>query len=176
MMKLLISILQVLLVESIHPLHAPGNRRIDVSPTIVPLTKSAVAVMKTDTIEGRIVFTQVDSLNVHVTGSITGLSPGDHGFHVHTRGDLTDGCTSVLGHFNPTMADNVSMREVGDLGVLVADSEGKVEIDMMDQLIKLSGPHNIVGRSVVVHEGAGGARLACALIGILEEETVVRHS
>ena len=59
--------------------------------------------MKTDTIEGRIVFTQVDSLNVHVTGSITGLSPGDHGFHVHTRGDLTDGCTSVLGHFNPTM-------------------------------------------------------------------------
>ena len=71
-------------------------------------------------------------------------------------------------------ADNVSMREVGDLGNLVADSEGRVEVDMMDQLIKLSGPHNIVGRSVVVHEGSGGARLACAVIGILEEEYVVR--
>lgn len=172
----MISLLQVLLVKSIHPLHSPATRRIFFTPSVVPLTKSAVAIMKTDTIEGRIVFTQVDSENVQVSGSITGLSPGIHGFHVHTRGDLTDGCTSVLGHFNPTMADNVSMREVGDLGNLVADSEGKVEIDMMDQLIKLSGPHNIVGRSVVVHEGAGGARLACALIGILEEETVVRQS
>ena len=68
------------------------------------------------------------------------------------------------------------MREVGDLGNLVADSEGRVELDMVDQLIKLSGPHNIVGRSVVVHEGAGGARLACAVIGILEEEFVVNKT
>lgn len=72
-------------------------------------------------------------------------------------------------------ADNVSMREVGDLGNLVADSEGRVEVDMVDSLIKLSGPHNIVGRGLVVHEGAGGARLACAVIGILEEEFVVRQ-
>ena len=67
-------------------------------------------------------------------------------------------------------ADNVSTREVGDLGVLKANSEGRVEVDKVDQLIKLSGLHNIVGRGVVIHVGAGGARLACAVIGILEEE------
>ena len=67
-------------------------------------------------------------------------------------------------------ADNVSTREVGDLGVLKANSEGRVEVDKVDQLIKLSGLHNIVGRGVVIHEGAGGVRLACAVIGILEEE------
>ena len=65
------------------------------------------------------------------------------------------------------------MREVGDLGTLVADSEGRVQVDMKDGLIKLSGPHNILGRGLVIHEGAGGARLACAVIGILEEETVI---
>ena len=59
--------------------------------------------MKTDTIEGRIVFTRVDSEKVMMTGTITGLSPlGKHGIHVHTRGDLTEGCASKLGHYNPT--------------------------------------------------------------------------
>ena len=59
---------------------------------------------------------------------------------------------------------------MGDLGILEADGEGKVEITKEDTLIKLAGPHNIVGRGIVIHEGAGGARLACGVIGILEEE------
>jgi len=140
-------------------------------PALTNQIKSAVAIMKTDTIEGRIVFTRVDSEKVRMTGTITGLSPlGRHGIHVHTRGDLTEGCESKLGHYNPTNADNVSSREVGDLGILEADSEGKVEINKVDTLIRLAGPHNIVGRGVVIHEGPGGARLACAVIGILEEE------
>ena len=57
---------------------------------------------------------------------------------------------------------------MGDLGVLVADGLGKVEITKEDTLIKLAGPHNIVGRGIVIHEG--GARIACGVIGILEEE------
>ena len=59
---------------------------------------------------------------------------------------------------------------MGDLGVLTADSEGQVAIDMEDQEIKLTGLHNIIGRGLVVHEKAGDKRLACAVIGILEEE------
>ncbi|KAL0107900.1 hypothetical protein PUN28_014874 [Cardiocondyla obscurior] len=41
---------------------------------------------------------------VTITGKIYGLSEGSHGFHVHEKGDLTMGCTSAGGHFNP---DNV---------------------------------------------------------------------
>ena len=87
---------------------------------------SAGVVLKTDKIEGSIVFRRRDSeyLQVctvctgvyrvysvyseylQVSGSITGLSPGLHGFHVHTRGDLRQGCTSLLGHFNPTNVNN----------------------------------------------------------------------
>jgi len=31
----------------------------------------------------------------HVTGKITGLSPGLHGFHIHALGDTTNGCNST---------------------------------------------------------------------------------
>ena len=71
--------------------------------TQAPKIKSAVAVMKTGSIKGRILFTQLDSDNVQVSVNINGLRPGGiHGFHVHTRGDLSDGCSSMLGHYNPT--------------------------------------------------------------------------
>ena len=73
--------------------------------TQAPKIKSAVAVMKTGTIEGRILFTQLDSDNVKVSVNINGLRPdGIHGFHVHTRGDLSDsdGCSTMQGHYNPT--------------------------------------------------------------------------
>ena len=42
---------------------------------------------------------------IQVSGNITGLSPGLHGFHVHTRGDMREGCASMLGHFDPTMVN-----------------------------------------------------------------------
>lgn len=31
----------------------------------------------------------------HITGKITGLSPGLHGFHIHALGDTTNGCNST---------------------------------------------------------------------------------
>ena len=39
---------------------------------------------------------------IHVTGEVSGLTPGLHGFHIHEFGDLSDPTgMSAGGHYNP---------------------------------------------------------------------------
>lgn len=62
----------------------------------------AVAYLTGDTIKGTVYFTQNGcGQPVLVDVNITGLTEGDHGFHIHEKGDLTDGCLSLGAHFNP---------------------------------------------------------------------------
>lgn len=44
----------------------------------------------------------------------------------------------------------LNRRHVGDLGNIVAGSDGNATVDIKDKHIKLTGAHSIVGRSVVV--------------------------
>ena len=39
--------------------------------------------------------------NIVIKYKITGLTDGEHGFHIHRCGDLTKGCSSGCEHFNP---------------------------------------------------------------------------
>lgn len=56
---------------------------------------------------GNVTFTQNGCGNpVLVEVSVTGLTPGLHGFHIHEKGDLSNGCMSTGGHYNP---DKVSL-------------------------------------------------------------------
>lgn len=53
-------------------------------------------------VRGNVTFTQQNcDANVHVFVTIEGLTPGPHGFHVHEKGDLSNGCTSAGSHYNP---------------------------------------------------------------------------
>lgn len=53
-------------------------------------------------VKGNITFTQArNSDAVTITGVVTGLSKGHHGFHIHEKGDLREGCASTGSHFNP---------------------------------------------------------------------------
>ena len=131
-------------------------------------------------VRGTVRFMQGDS-GVTVTINLTGLTPGKHGFHVHEYGDCSapDG-SSAGGHFNPEMKKHGgpqdTERHVGDLGNVTADSSGVVNQVMTDKVISLSGPHSIIGRSIVVHAGEddltsqpsgnAGPRVACGVIGI----------
>ncbi len=144
--------------------------------TVHPLGNSGV--------HGTVTFTKTEG-GVRVQAELTGLSPGEHGFHVHQYGDcsMMDG-TCAGGHFNPTGAPHggpdapAGQRHVGDFGNIKADASGKATYDRVDKLIALSGPHSIIGRSIIVHAGRddlksqpsgdAGARVACGVIGIAD--------
>lgn len=53
-------------------------------------------------VRGNVTFTQNGCGNpVLVEVSIFGLPTGPHGFHIHEKGDLSNGCLSNGGHYNP---------------------------------------------------------------------------
>lgn len=129
---------------------------------------------------GHVSFKKVDK-GVLVEAEITGLTPGEHGFHIHEFGDCSaPDAMSAGGHYNPYNklhdGDSTSDRHMGDLGNIVADAEGKASYSRVDNLVELNGEHTIIGRSVVVHAdrddlktqptGNAGARVAC---GVIEE-------
>jgi Cu-Zn family superoxide dismutase len=137
-------------------------------------------------VKGTVTFTQAAGGKVHVHGEVSGLKPGQHGFHIHAYGDLRSGCQSAGDHFNPLGKQHGGPqdenRHVGDLGNISANEKGNAVFDFDDTLLQLSGPHSILGRAVVVHAevddlgkgghkdslttGNAGARLACGPIGV----------
>jgi len=135
-----------------------------------------------NTVKGVVTFTQ-QAGGVEIVAEITGLEPGEHGFHIHEFGDCTmaDG-TCAGGHFNPTGAPHGGPddeeRHAGDFGNLKADSSGKATYKRVDKMIQLNGPHSIIGRAVIVHAGRddlksqpsgdAGARIGCGVIGIAD--------
>ncbi|KAJ4410620.1 Superoxide dismutase [Cu-Zn] [Neurospora sp. IMI 360204] len=149
----------------------------------------AVAVLRGDSnVKGTVIFEQEsESAPTTITYDISGNDPNaKRGFHIHTFGDNTNGCTSAGPHFNPrgtTHGDRTAeVRHVGDLGNLETDAQGNAKGFVTDNLVKLIGPESVIGRTVVVHAGTddlgkggneeslktgnAGPRPACGVIGI----------
>lgn len=97
--------------------------------------------------------------------------------HIHQYGDLSEGCTSTGGHYNPAGVDHP--LHPGDFGNFIAHN-GKIRRSV-DSKATLYGRLSVVGRAVVIHEkeddmgrggdagsllhGNAGGRLACCVIG-----------
>jgi superoxide dismutase, Cu-Zn family len=128
---------------------------------------------------GTVSFTQHGD-KVVVDADITGLTPGEHGFHIHEKGDCSaaDG-TSAGGHFNPNGQahgnPDTPHHHFGDMPMLSADASGRAKLHVELTSISLKeGAANIVGKSVIVHQkaddyqtqptGNSGARVACGVI------------
>lgn len=127
---------------------------------------------------GTVKFTQIKD-GVRVTVHLKGLSPGEHGFHIHETGDCSAAdFTSAGPHYNPLGASHGARHDakshMGDLGNLTADAKGDVTTEFIDPSLTLIGEHSIVGRAVIVHAGkddltsqpAGnsGPRVGCGVI------------
>jgi Cu-Zn family superoxide dismutase len=127
---------------------------------------------------GTVSFTKVDG-GLHVTGEITGLTPGEHGFHLHEKGDCSaPDATSAGDHWNPGKqahgAPAAAAHHAGDLGNITADAGGKAKVDVTVKGIGLEGDTSVVGHAVIVHgkaddlktqpSGAAGPRVACGVV------------
>lgn len=130
-------------------------------------------------VSGTVTFSE-EAGGVRIYAMLTGLAPGEHGFHVHETGDCSaPDASSAGGHFNPGGMDHgapeADPRHAGDLGNIVADEAGNATYERVDAHITLGdGPNSIIGRAVVVHSepddmtsqpaGNAGARIACGVI------------
>jgi len=131
-------------------------------------------------VSGIVTFT-TEGDKVKVSAHIEGLTPGNHGFHIHEWGDCSskDGMAAG-GHFNPSAmthgAPTDAKRHAGDLGNIEVGDSGMAHIEFTDSVMKLDGPNSITGRGVIVHAkpddfktqptGNAGGRQACGVIGV----------
>jgi superoxide dismutase, Cu-Zn family len=134
---------------------------------------------------GTVDFSDTDK-GLMITPKLSGLPPGDHGFHIHEKGDCGPGMNegkpaagfAAGGHYDPAhtkkhLGPISTAGHRGDLPVLVVDSHG-------DGTEAVTAPHltvkQIRGRSIMIHAGGdnysdtpkplggGGARIACGVI------------
>ena len=124
---------------------------------------------------------------VTIRGTLSNLTPGKHGISVCESGDVSDignhSCGAIFNPFGKTHgAETDDNRMVGDIGNLQTDDNGDTTVDISDSIIRLIGPHSIIGRSIVIfsgeddqgrggHEnslttGNAGPRVAAGVIGI----------
>ena len=159
---------------------------------MIIITSHAVAVLAADDagVDGVVRFTQ-EGKTVHIDYDITGLTDGEHGFHIHTYGDLTDGCDSACAHFNPEGKEHGGLdseiRHLGDLGNISSEkgvSKGRISTDTLS--LVMGKTNCIVGRMIIVHAdrddlgkggdaeslktGNAGKRVACGVIGLAKGE------
>jgi Cu-Zn family superoxide dismutase len=117
---------------------------------------------------------------VKVALALEGLPPGEHGAHVHEKGDCSapDGA-SAGGHFNPAGNPHAlptgTPRHLGDLGNIAISPDGKGTLDIVapGANLKDGDPNSFLGRAIIVHEkqddggqptGNAGGRVGCAEI------------
>lgn len=114
--------------------------------------------------------------SVKIALRVTGLKPGNHGFHLHSAGKCEPpGFTSAGGHFNPQNKKhghkNPEGAHAGDLPNLTVGANGTGSIDATAAGVMLT---DVVGLALVIHAdpddeqtdptGNSGARLACGVI------------
>jgi Cu-Zn family superoxide dismutase len=130
-------------------------------------------------VSGTVTFTE-ESGGVRIFAMLSGLEPGEHGFHIHVTGDCSaPDASSAGGHFNPGntahAGPDAAERHAGDFGNITADEAGNATFERVDTHIALDdGPNSVIGRAVVVHAdaddmssqpaGNAGARIACGSI------------
>lgn len=116
---------------------------------------------------------------------ISGISPGNHGFHLHNSGNELHAPDSLCSHFNPTKALHGGLNDpqghYGDFGNITVDENGNCETTIVALYVRMK---DVLGRSLIVHAdeddlglgpypdsrttGHSGKRILWGIIGVDE--------
>lgn len=110
-------------IHQLHSLLETSGKRVIVTGVGSKKLASAVAVFgypvgfSKGHVQGVVRFTEVEE-DCIIDGTVDGLKPGLHGFHIYSSGDLSRGCDSIGDHYNPYNAphggpdDNIKNRVI----------------------------------------------------------------
>lgn len=149
-----------------------------------PIAVSTLSPTQGNNANGTVSFMQKGD-QILVDARFDGLTPGQHGFHVHEKGDCSaPDAMSAGGHFNPGGTGHGGpsheSRHAGDLGNLDADASGKAALQLTVPAKQLSlsanasSANSVIGKALIVHAdpddyktqptGNSGKRVACGII------------
>ena len=113
---------------------------------------------------------------------VSGLSPGEHAFHIHEVGKCEPPFTSAGGHFNPSHHKHGYLSgesHAGDMPNLYVPQDGNLSVEIMNPKVTLDKgkPTSLFdndGSAIVIHAkaddyktdpaGNAGDRIACGVI------------
>jgi hypothetical protein len=71
-----------------------------VGPNGMPCDGGEISAKKQSGVSGTVMF-EDDGNECKITYTVSGLTPGMHGFHIHEKADFSKGCISAGPHYNP---------------------------------------------------------------------------
>ena len=148
----------------------------------VPIAATQLSPTEGNTASGTATFVERAG-KVMVDGRFKGLTPGQHGIHIHEKGDCSaPDAMSAGGHYNPTGephgAPDSAKRHGGDFGNLTADANGEATLSATLDTSRFGigslSTNTIAGKALVIHAdpddltsqpaGNSGKRVACGVI------------
>jgi Cu-Zn family superoxide dismutase len=160
------------------------------APASTPLSATAALRDPAGQMLGTARFVQ-QGMGVQVTVEVRGLTPGQHGMHVHEYGRCTPGvdeATNTIvpfggagGHFDPAMSKNHDDPQApnkyghgGDAPMLTVGTDGIGRASFTTDKFSLTGMNGTLNRTLVIHArpddyksdpaGMSGARERCGVI------------
>ena len=139
------------------------------------------------TAKGTVHFHDVGDGTTEVVVDLTGVPPGEHGFHVHDKGDCGNNGANAGPHFDPTHMvhgdPQAQSHHAGDFGNVTANANGEVHTRFETHSVTVKeGMLSVVGHAVVLHgnpddlvsqpSGNAGPRIACGVVTLMSGNTM----
>ena len=144
------------------------------------MARASASITTADGKDAGTVTLEQTSAGVLISGELTNLKPGWHGFHLHETGQCEGDFASAGDHFNPAGKEHGFMNpngsHAGDMPNIHAGDDGKAAFNVLNTQVSLSESDASLadddGTAVMIHEnpdsyqkdaGAGG-REACGVV------------